>query len=57
MRQQLFTDRTSRRKVALQNLIISITEDDELRPLVFSSAIILEGESSEQQQSTILDMI
>ena len=55
--QQLFTDGTSRRQVALQILIISITENNELRPLILSSAIILEGESSEQQQSAILDMI
>ena len=39
--QQLFTDGTSRRQVALQNLIISITENNELRPLILSSAIIL----------------
>ena len=57
MWQQLFTDVTSRRQVAIQNLIISIIEDDDLMPLILSSAIILEGESSEQQQSDILDMM
>ena len=55
--QQLFTDGTNRRQIALQNLIISIKEDDELRPLVLSSAIILEGESSEQQCNAILEVI
>ena len=55
MWQLLFTDGTSRRQVALQNLIISITENYELRPLILSSAIILEGGSSEQQQNAILD--
>ena len=52
--QQLFTHGTSRRQVALQNLIISVIEDDELRPLVFSSAITLEGETSEQQHDEFL---
>ena len=55
--QQLFIDGTSRRQVALQNLIISVTEDDELGPLVLSSAIILEGETSEQQHDVVLGMI
>ena len=57
MWQHLFTDGTSRRQIAFQNLIISITENDDLRPLTLSSTIILEGGSSEQQQSDILDMI
>ena len=55
--QQLFTDGTSRRQIALQNLIISILEDDILRPLVLSSAMILEGETSEQQCDAVVKMI
>ena len=54
---QLFTDRTSRRQVALQNLIVSVVEDDSFKPLVLSSAIILEGESSEQQCAAVTETI
>ena len=43
---QISTDGTSRRQVALQNLVVSIMEDNELKPLILSSAIILLGESS-----------
>ena len=55
--QQLFTGGTSRRQAALQNLTISVIEDDELRPLVLSSAIIVEGETSEQQHDAVLGTI
>ena len=54
---QLFTDGTSRRKVALQNLIVSVVESEEIKPLILSSVIILEGETSEHQQEAILNMI
>ena len=54
---QLFTDRTSRRQVALQNLIVSVVEDDSFKPLVLSSAIILEGESSEQQCAAVMETV
>ena len=54
---QLFTDGTSRRQVALHNLIVSVIENEEIKPPIFSSAIILEGENSEQQQEAILNMI
>ena len=43
---QLFTDGTSRRQVAIQNLLITIKEDNEFKDLIVSSAIIIEGESS-----------
>ena len=46
--QQLFTDGTSRRQTAIQNLIIGIEEDSVLKNIVLSSSIILVGESSEQ---------
>ena len=32
-------------------------ENDEIKPLILSSAIILEGETSEQQQAAIIQMI
>ena len=52
----MFTGGISRRQIVLQNLIISIF-DDVCRPLVLSSDIVLEGESSEQQCKAIIDMI
>ena len=47
--QQLFTDGTSRRQSAIQNLIIGIKEDSKLRNIALSSSLILKGESSEEQ--------
>jgi len=43
--------------VALHNLIVSVIENKEIKPLVLSSTIIIEGETSEQQQEAILNMI
>ena len=58
---QLFTADTSHRQISFHNLniiIISIIkDDDELRPFILSSSIILEGESSQQKCDAILDMI
>ena len=54
---QLFTDGTSRRQVALQNLVISVLEDEELNPIIVSSAMIVEGESSEQQCKEIVKLL
>lgn len=53
----MFTDGTSRRQTALQNLISSIFEDDVCRPLVLSLAILLEGEYSKQKCEAVIDMI
>ena len=44
-------------QVALQNLVVGIMEDNELKPLILSSAIILPCESSENQRDVILDMM
>ena len=54
---QLFSDGTSRRQIALQNLVIGVIEDDVLRTLVLLSAIILKGESSEEQSEAIVSMV
>ena len=51
------SDGTSRRQIPLQNLVISVSEDDIIRPLIVSSTIILKGESSEEQAQAIVDMI
>ena len=54
---QLFTDGTSRRQSAIQNLIIGIKEDNMLQNIVLSSSIILKGETSEEQFNAISTMI
>ena len=43
---QMFTDGTGRRQTAIQNLIFRIKEDNILRNIILSSAIILKGECS-----------
>jgi len=53
----LFSDGTSRRQIVLKNLVIGVIEDDVLRTLVLSSAIILKGESSEEQSEAIVSMV
>lgn len=56
--QQLFTDGTSRRQVALETVVLAIAnEDEELVPYILSCACILEGESSEQTCAAVLKMI
>ena len=55
--EQLFTDGTSRRQSAIQNLIIGIKEDGQLRNIALSSSIVLPGESSEEQFDAILEML
>ena len=54
---QLFTDGTSRRQSAIQNLIIGIKEDNILQNIALSSSIILKGETSEEQFNAISAMI
>jgi hypothetical protein len=54
--EQLFTDGTGRRQVAMQNLVLSVIEDDVLYPLILSSSIILEDETSEKQCNAVLDI-
>ena len=54
---QLFTDGTTRRQIAFQNLVIALMEDDKLDPVIVSSCMILEGETSETQVKSIVDMV
>ena len=52
---QLFTDGTTRRQISFQNLIIGFMKDDnQLDPVVVSSCIFLEDETSEKQTDGIL---
>ena len=46
---QIFTDGTSRRQVAFQNLVIGVLNGDEFESIIASSYIFLENEISEEQ--------
>ena len=52
--EQVFTDGTSQRQIALQNLVIALLEDNILKPLILSSSIIPEDETSEKQANAIM---
>ena len=54
---QLFTDGTTRRQIAFQNLVIALMEDGKLDPVIVSSCMILEDETSETQVKSIVDMV
>ena len=55
---QLFTDGTSRRQVAFQNVVIGLMSENQLfDPTVLSSCIFLEDETSEKQVEAILDKV
>ena len=53
----MFTDGTSRRQIAFQNLVIALMEDGTLDPVIVSSCMILENETSEMQVKSIVDMV
>ena len=46
---QIFTDGTSRRQVAFQNLVIGVLNGDEFESIIASSCIFLENETSAEQ--------
>ena len=46
---QLFTDGTTRRQVAFQNLVIGISNGDKFESIIASSCIYLEDKTSETQ--------
>ena len=54
---QFFTDGTTRRQIAFQNLVIALREDGKLDPVIVSSCMILEDETSETQVKSIVDMV
>ena len=54
---QLFTDGTTRRQIAFQNLVIGLMEDGKLDPIIVSSCMVLENETSETQIQSIVDMV
>ena len=50
---QLFTDGTTRRQIAFQNLVIGIMEGDDFDSVIASSCVYLENESSEKQVEAV----
>ena len=54
---QLFTDGTSRRQIAFQNLVIALMENGKLDPVIVSSCMVVEDETSENQVKSITDMV
>ena len=54
---QLFSDVTGRRQNALQNFVISVINEERLRPLILSSSIFLKGKTSEQQVDALISTI
>ena len=54
---QLFTDGTTRRQIAFQNLVIALMVDGKLDPVIVSSCMILEDETSETQVRSIMNTV
>ena len=55
---QIFTDATSRRQCAFQSLVVGILDKDGLLdPVIVSSCIFLENETSQKQFDTLVDKV
>ena len=54
---QLFTDGTSRRQIAFQNLVIGIMEGDQFDSVIASSCIFLEDETADKQEQAVEDKV
>ena len=54
---QIFTDGTARRQIAFQNLVIAVMEHGKLDPVLVSSCMVLESETSDNQVKSIMDMV
>ena len=55
---QLFTDATSRQQISFQALLVGIMEDDGMiDPLVVSSCIFMEDETSETETQCVIDKV
>ena len=56
--QQLFTDGTTRRQISFQNVVIGLMgESNSVNPVVVSSCIFLENETSDKQVEAILNKV
>ena len=54
---QAFTDGTTRRQIAFQNLVIALLEDGDLDPVIVSSCMYVENETSEQCVQSIIETV
>ena len=54
---QLFTDGTSQRQIAFQNLVIAVMDDSNLDPVIVYSCMFLEDETSENQVKSIVKQV
>ena len=54
---QLFTDGTSRRQIAMQNLVIGLMEDNKLDPVIVSSCQFVKNETSEACAESIVETV
>ena len=54
---KIFYDGMCRRQTALQNLVIGVIYEERLRPLILSTYIILDIETSEKQVDAVLSTI
>jgi hypothetical protein len=54
---QAFTDGTTRRQIAFQNLVIALLEDGDLDPVIVSSCMYVENETSERCVQSILETV
>ena len=53
----MFTGGISRRQITSQNMVIALMEDGTLDPVIVSSCMVLENETSEMQVKSILDTV
>ena len=54
---QLFTDGTYRRQIAFQNLVIAVMVYSKLNPVIVSSCIFMEDETSDNQVNSIVKQV
>ena len=54
---QLFTDGTSRRQIAMQNLVIGLMEENKLDPVIVSSCQFVKNETSEACAESIVETV
>ena len=55
---QLFTDGTTRRQLSFQNVVVILmSENNSLDPVVVSSCIFMEDETSEKQAEAVVEKV
>ena len=54
---QAFTDGTTRRQIAFQNLVIALMEDGDLDPVIVSSCMFVENETAERCVKSIIETV